>query len=80
VHGSGQALRTTLATARPWQRVVLCLGMILGGVALITVGHVLGVVLVVLGAGVLVRTVQHRIRPPNRVESSSVPTAEEESR
>jgi hypothetical protein len=48
--------------ARPWQRYLICAVMIVGGAALVALGHIVGVVLAALGGLAMWRMNQYRIR------------------
>ena len=47
--------------ATPWQRYLICVAMIGGGVALVLVGHYAGGVLSVMGVLMLVRMLHDRL-------------------
>jgi hypothetical protein len=49
-YGSGQVIRQALGHARPWQRCVIALVMIVGGAGLAVLGHGAGVLLSAAGA------------------------------
>jgi hypothetical protein len=60
-YGSGPLVRHALIYAKPWQRYLICAGMILGGAALAALGHLAGGVLAAAGALLLYR--MYRMRP-----------------
>jgi hypothetical protein len=66
-YGSGPAIRLALVHAKPWQRYLICIVMIAGGIGLALLGHVAGLVLA--GAGGLLgwRMVQYRLRSKRTV-------------
>ena len=61
-YGSGPLIRQALVRATPWQRYLLAVAMVAGGVALALVGHVAGALLAVGGALVLWRMSRARWR------------------
>jgi hypothetical protein len=60
-YGSGPLVRHALIYAKPWQRYLICVAMILGGAALAALGHVAGGILAAAGAFLLYR--MYRMRP-----------------
>lgn len=65
-YGSAQLIRHALMHAKPLQRYVISGAMIVGGAALVAVGHVAGVLLA--GAGVLIIGGMLRHRTQSRQE------------
>jgi hypothetical protein len=61
-YGSGPVLRQSLLHATPWQRALIAVAMIAGGVGLVLVGHVAGAVLSVGGVLLLWRMIHERRR------------------
>lgn len=60
-YGSGPALRMALVHAKPWQRYLIGLVMVAGGVALVLIGHVAGGLLAVAGVLLLFRMARYRV-------------------
>jgi hypothetical protein len=60
-HGSGQLIRQAMMYAKPWQRYVIGCVMIVGGAALVAVGHVAGGILAAAGALLLWRMFRYRL-------------------
>lgn len=73
-YGRGGLLRTVLARARPWQRYLIAVAMVVGGAALAAVGHLGGALLSVAGIVLLERMVRYRIR---RRRTAHQPAADE---
>lgn len=70
--GTGHVLRMTLAAAKPWQRALLCVAMVVTGVALVAIGHVGGVALVALGGVGGFGSLQHRLRSRREAEGAEI--------
>jgi hypothetical protein len=70
-YGSGQVIRQAMMFAKPWQRYVMAGAMIGGGVGLAAVGHITGIVLAAVGALLLWRMFQVRLR--TRHQNSAFP-------
>ncbi len=62
----GRGIRQVMLSAKPWQRYVLSGAIIAVGIVLTALGHVHGVILVVLGTLFLVETDRHRISTRRR--------------
>ena len=66
-YGAGSAIRVALLHAKPWQRCLIGVGMLAGGIVLVLVGHVAGAVLGVAGVVLLWRMlegwIRHRRKP-----------------
>ena len=61
-YGSGQLVRQTLMHTKPWQRYLIGVVMIVGGVVLVLIGHIAGGLLAVAGVLLLWRMVRNRLR------------------
>jgi hypothetical protein len=61
-YGSGPLIRSALVRAAPWQRYLICIAMIAGGVALVFLGSYGGAVLAVMGGLMLVQMLRFRLR------------------
>jgi hypothetical protein len=70
-YGTG-LLREALLRANPWQRYLIAVAMIAGGVVLVLLGRVAGGLLSLAGLFLLWRMVQHRFGG-RRVASPPVP-------
>ncbi len=60
--GTGHLVRQALLRATPWQRVVIALAMVAGGVVLAFSGHIAGAVLSAAGLALLFRRVRDRLK------------------
>ncbi len=60
-YGSGLFIRQALLRATPWQRYLIGVCMVAGGVVFVLLGHVAGVVLVIGGLLLLWRLVRYRL-------------------
>ncbi len=60
--GTGPLLRQALLRATPWQRVVIAVAMVAGGIVLALSGHIAGAVISVAGLVVLWRMIRHRLQ------------------
>jgi hypothetical protein len=69
-YGSGPLIRQALMGAKPWQRYLIAVAMVGGGVVLVVIGHVAGALLAVSGVLLLVRMVQFRLRRRQRTTGS----------
>jgi hypothetical protein len=67
-YGTGLVARTVLINAKPWQRYVIAIAMIVGGVALAISGHLAGSLLSIGGIVLLSRmlSAQRRARLAHR--------------
>lgn len=70
-YGSGQLIRQTLMHAKPWQRYLIGVVMIVGGVVLVVVGHIAGGLLAVAGVLLLWRMVRHRLRRSSSISGTA---------
>jgi hypothetical protein len=61
-YGSGPLIRQALVGAKPWQRYLIGVAMVAGGVVLVLLGHLAGGLLAVAGVLVLSRMVRCRLR------------------
>jgi hypothetical protein len=61
-YGSGPAIRLAMLHAKPWQRYLIVVAMIAGGVALVALGHVAGIVLAAVGCLMIWPMIRYRIR------------------
>ncbi len=59
-YGMGPIIRQALIHASPWQRYLIGVAMVAGGVGLVLLGHVAGGVLSVAGLLLLWQMVHHR--------------------
>ena len=62
-YDSGPIVRQALVRASPWQRYLVGVAMVAGGVALVLLGHVTGGLLAVAGAFLLWRMVARAAAP-----------------
>ena len=74
-YGSGPIIRQALMHATPWQRYLIGVAMVAGGVVLVLLGRVTGGLLAVAGAFLLWRMVRFRLRR-SRVTPESAPPVE----
>lgn len=58
---SGQLVRQTLMYAKPWQRYLIGVLVVVGGVVLVAMGHIAGGLLSVAGVLLLWRMARHRL-------------------
>jgi hypothetical protein len=70
-YGSGQLIRQTLMLAKPWQRYLIGVVMIVGGVALVLIGHIAGGLLAVAGVLLLWRMVRHWLRRSSSISGTA---------
>ncbi len=61
-YGTGHVIRQTMMYGKPWQRYVIAGAMIAGGVGLAAVGRVAGILLATVGALLLWRMFEFRLR------------------
>jgi hypothetical protein len=61
-YGTGPLIRTALMQAKPWQRYLICVAMVAGGVVLMVVGHPEGIILALAGALIGARMIGYRRR------------------
>jgi hypothetical protein len=75
-YGSGPLIRSAVVGATPWQRYLICVAMIGGGVVLALVGHYTGGVLSVMGVLMLVGMLRYRLgrRRAAQPRSGDVPS------
>jgi hypothetical protein len=59
-YGTGPLLRQTLLHAKPWQRCLIAVSMIAGGVVLVLLGRVSGGLLSVAGLFLLGQMIRYR--------------------
>jgi hypothetical protein len=59
-YGTGVLVRSALVRAKPWQRYIICVAMIVGGAALTVVGHLAGAVLSIGGIVLFSRLLRAR--------------------
>ena len=60
--GSGQLIRQALMYAKPWQRYVIGVVIIVGGIVLMLIGHIAGGLLTAGGVYLLWRMIRNRFR------------------
>jgi hypothetical protein len=73
-YGSGPIIRQALLRAAPWQRYLIGVAMVTGGVALVLLGRVTGGLLAVAGVFLLWRMVRVRLRRPEARPDSAPPS------
>ncbi len=73
-YGTGPIVRQALVRACPWQRYLVGVVMVAGGVALVLLGHVTGGLLAVAGAFLLWRMVGVRLRRPQATPDATPPS------
>jgi len=61
-YGTGPIIRRAFMGATPWQRYLIGVAVVVGGSALVVLGHFAGVLLAVTGAFLLWRMVRSRLR------------------
>lgn len=61
-YGAGPLMRQAMVHAIPWQRYLIGLAMVAGGVVLVLLGHVAGALFAVGGVLLLVRMLRFRFR------------------
>ncbi len=61
-HGSGQIIQQALLRATPWQRYLIGVLMVAGGVVFVLLGHLAGGALAIAGLLLLSRLVRYRLR------------------
>ncbi len=71
--GTGPAMRLALVHAKPWQRYLIGVAMIVGGAGLVVLGHVAGVILAPAGCLLTWRMIQFRRRSRRRGIAGSGP-------
>jgi hypothetical protein len=72
-YGSGPLIRHAFTQATPWQRSLIAVGMVAGGVVLVLLGHVAGGLLAVTGILLLWRMLRSRFRrTPETPQKSAV--------
>ena len=72
-YGTGPIIRHALIGATPWQRYLIGVAMVVGGVALVALGRVTGGLLAVAGAVLLWRMVRGRLRRAKATPEPSPP-------
>ena len=72
-YGTGPIIRQALIGATPRQRYLIGIAMVVGGIALVALGHVTGGLLAVVGAFLLWRMVRGQLRRPRVTPESSPP-------
>jgi hypothetical protein len=70
-YGSGPIIRQALVRASPWQRSLIGVAMVAGGVVFVLVGHVAGGLLAVAGVFLLFGMVRGRLRGPRHTAGSA---------
>jgi hypothetical protein len=65
-YGTGPLIRQTIMHAAPWQRYLIGVAMVAGGIVLVMLGHVAGGVLSVAGIFLLWRMMHYRLRRRQR--------------
>lgn len=73
-YGSGPIIRQALMRATPWQRYLIGVAMVAGGVALVLLGRVTGGLLAVAGFFLLWRMAGARLRGPRETPNSTAPS------
>jgi hypothetical protein len=61
-HGSGQIIQQALLRATPWQRYLIGVLMVAGGIVFVLLGHLAGGALAIAGLLLLSRLVRYRLR------------------
>jgi Mn2+/Fe2+ NRAMP family transporter len=74
MYGTGPILRQTLVHAKPWQRYLIAVAMVAGGVVLVLLGRVPGALLSLAGLFMLFSMIRYRF---GRGRAASAPTTEE---
>ena len=69
--GTGPMIRQAFIGATRWQRYLIGVAMVVGGVALVALGHFTGGLLAVAGAFLLWRMVRGQLRRPQATPESS---------
>lgn len=59
-YGSSRVVRQALVHAKPWQRYLIAVAMVVGGAVLVSIGHLAGGLLAVAGVVLLYRMAQYR--------------------
>jgi len=72
-YGTGPIIRQAFIGATPWQRYLIGVAMVVGGVALVALGRVTGGLLAVAGAFLLWRMVRGQLRRRQATPESSPP-------
>jgi hypothetical protein len=72
-YGTGPIIRQALTGATPWQRYLIGVAMVVGGVVLVALERVTGGLLAVAGAFLLWRMVRGQLRRPQATPGSSPP-------
>ncbi len=70
-YGSGQLIRQTLMHAKPWQRYLIGVVMIVGGVVLVLIGHIAGGLLAVAGVLLLWRMLRYPLRRSSSISGTA---------
>jgi len=70
--GSGQLIRQTLMYAKPWQRYLIGVFMLVSGVVLVLIGHIAGGLLALGGAFLLWRMVRSRLRRSRSISERQI--------
>jgi len=69
--GSGQLIRQALMFAKPWQRYVIGVVMIVIGVVLMLIGHMAGGLLTAGGVYLLWRMIRNRFRRSSSISATA---------
>jgi nitrogen fixation-related uncharacterized protein len=72
-YGTGPIIRQAVMRATPWQRYLVGVAMVIGGVALVALGRVTGGLLAVAGAFLLWRMVRGQFHRPQATPESRSP-------
>jgi hypothetical protein len=70
-YGSGQLIRQTLMHAKPRQRYLIGVVMLVGGVVLVLIGHIAGGLLAAGGVLLLWRMARYRLRRSNSISGTA---------
>ncbi len=73
-YGTGPIIRQALIGATSWQRYLIGVAMVVGGVALVALGRVTGGLLAVAGAFLLWRMVRGQLHHPQATPGSRPPS------
>jgi hypothetical protein len=68
---SGQLVRQALTYAKPWQRYLIGVVMIVGGVMLVLIGHIAGGLLAVAGVLLLWQMARNRLRRSSSISGTA---------
>lgn len=75
-YGTGPLIRQALVKASPWQRYLVGIAMVGGGIALVLLGHRAGAVLLVAGVLLLWRMVRYRLRHRHQRHEAAPPSGQ----